>query len=91
MKKLLIAASTVGILAAASLPAAAQFYVGADRGGVGVEVGPLGVGVGPRYGWRDPDWRDGYYAYGTADCRVYRERIVTPNGRVIVRRHRVCD
>jgi hypothetical protein len=90
MKKLLIAASTAGILAVASLPAAAQFYIGADRGGVGVEVGPFGAGVGPRYGWRDRYWRDGYYSYGAANCRIYRKRVVTPSGRVIVQRQRVC-
>ena len=47
MKTLLlatVAAATIGL----AVPANAQFYVGADPGGVGVQVGPLGAGVGPR-------------------------------------------
>jgi len=50
-----------------------------------VQIGPFGFGVGPRYGWRG----DEYYAYG-ADCSVVRERVVTPDGRVIYRTQRVC-
>ena len=88
MNKLLfaaVAATTLGLAA----PASAQFFVGADPGGVGVQVGPLGAGVGPRfYGDR---WHRGYGAYAYGDCRVVRERIVTPRGRVIFRTHRVCD
>ena len=94
MKKLLIAASTVALLGAATVPAAADFYAGAGPGGVGVEIGPFGVGVGPRFShdryWHDGYYRDGYRAYGAADCRVVRERVVTPSGRVIIKRHRTC-
>jgi hypothetical protein len=86
MKKLLIGAVAATGLAIASVPASAQFYAGADPGGVGVQVGPFGVGVGPRYGWHD-----GRYAYGYGDCRIVRERIVTPSGRVITERRRICD
>jgi hypothetical protein len=82
MKKLLIGAVAATALAIASVPASAEIYAGADEGGVGVRVGPFGVGVGPRYGWRDS-----YYN----DCRIVRERTVTPSGRVIVERHRICD
>ena len=53
MKKLLIAASAVAMIAAAA-PASAEIWAGADPGGVGVQVGPFGVGVGPRFGWRLP-------------------------------------
>ena len=80
-----------------AVPASAQFYAGADPGGVGVQVGPFGLGVGPRYdGWhngyyRDRYYTDGYRAYGAGDCRVIRERIVTPSGRVIFRTRRMCD
>jgi hypothetical protein len=93
MRKLLIAAAAAGTLIA--LPAAAEdIFVGADRGGVGVQVGPVGVGVGPRfsddYRYRHRHYRDGYYAYGRGDCRVVRERIETPSGRVIVKTRRVC-
>ena len=65
---------------AATVPASAQIYLGADPDGA-----PFGFGVGPRYGWRG----DEYYAYG-ADCPVIRERVVTPDGRVIYRTQRIC-
>ncbi|MBX9844606.1 MAG: hypothetical protein K2Z80_22630 [Xanthobacteraceae bacterium] len=86
MRKLLIGAVAATGLALASVPASAQFYAGADPGGVGVQVGPFGVGVGPRYGWYGHD----HHAYGYGDCRIVRERSVTPSGRVIVERRRVC-
>lgn len=89
MRTLLLAAAGAMAITAAT-PAAAQFYVGADPGGVGVQVGPVGAGVGPRYGYRDHHWRDGYHAYGAADCRVIRERITTPSGRVIIKTRRTC-
>jgi hypothetical protein len=90
MKKLVIAALAATAVAATVAPASAQFFAGADGSGVGVQVGPLGVGVGPRFGWHDA-WRDGgYYAYGAADCQIVRERQVTPSGRVIISRNRVC-
>ena len=79
MRKLLMAAAAAGTLVA-TVPASAQIYLGA-----GVQIGPFGFGVGPRYGWRG----DEYYAYG-ADCPVVRERVVTPDGRVIYRTQRVC-
>src|SRR5262245_31086192 len=92
MKKLLIAGSVAALLAGAAVPASAQFYADVEPGGVGVRAGPFGAGVGPRYGWRDPYWRDdGYRAYGAAECRMVRYRTVTPSGRVIVTRERVCD
>ena len=43
---------------------------------------PLRFGEPHRDHWR----RD--YAY---DCRVVRERIVTPSGRVVYETHRTCD
>ena len=81
MKKfLLIAAASVTL--AATVPAGAQVYFGA---------GPGGVGVGdPGYGWRHRHWRDSY-AFDRDDCRVIRERIVTPSGRVIYRSRHICD
>ena len=92
MKTLLLAAAaaaTIGLTA----PAHAQFYVGADPGGVGVQVGPLGAGVGPGYwGHRQHRWDRGYGAYNYAgDCRVVRERVMTPSGRTIIRTQRICD
>lgn len=91
MKKFLIASTAGAALLVTSLPASAQFYAGADHGGVGVQVGPFGVGVGPRYGWRDRHYTDGYHAYGAGECRTIRERVVTPSGRVIYKRTRICD
>ena len=90
MKTLLFVATVTAALVAAT-PSFAQFYAGAGPGGVGVEVGPFRAGVGPRYGWRDPHYTDGYYAYGSAECRVVRERIETPSGRVIIKTRRICE
>ena len=92
MKKVLfvaVAAATIGF----AVPASAQFYVGAEPGGVGVQVGPFGAGVGPRYDWgRRHRWDDSYAAYNYAgDCRVVRERVMTPSGRTIIRTQRICD
>ena len=77
MRTLMFALAAVATLAIVT-PAAA--------GGVGVRVGPLGAGVGPSYddGWR---YRHDY----RGDCRVIRERTITPSGREIFRTHRVCD
>jgi hypothetical protein len=82
MKTLLIGSAAAAALLIA-VPASAQVYFGADPGGVGVQVGPLGAGVGPAYHPR--------YSYREPECRIVRERTVTPSGRVIVRTHRVCD
>jgi hypothetical protein len=89
MKRILFAAAALAVIGAAATPASAQVYLGADPGGVGVQVGPLGVGVGPDY-WREHPryYRD--YAYAP-ECRMVRERIVTPHGHVIWRTHRDCD
>jgi hypothetical protein len=83
MKKfLLIAAASLTL--AATVPASAQVYFGAGPGGVGVGVGD------PGYGWRHRHWRDSY-AFDRDDCRVIRERIETPSGRVIYRSRHICD
>lgn len=81
MKLLLIAAAAATI--AATVPAAAQFAVGVGPGGASVRVGE-------RY--HDRDWRyhnHDRYSY-RSHCRVERERIVTPSGRVIYRSTRIC-
>jgi hypothetical protein len=67
-----------------SAPASAQVYLDAGPGGVAVGVGD------PDYNWRYRQrnyWRDDY----ASDCRVIRERIVTPSGRVIIRTRQICD
>ena len=76
MKRILLAVSALAIAGAAALTSA-------NAQGVGVQVGPFGVGVGV-----GPYW-DGH-AYAD-ECRVIRERIVTPSGNVIFRSRRVCD
>ena len=70
------------LIAAASLTLAATVSV--QRTGIS---GPSGVGVrvgDPDYGWRHRHWRDSY-AFDRDDCRLIRERIETPSGRVIYR------
>jgi len=49
-----------------------------------------GVGVGPYWdgGYRHRYWND--YAYA-GECRLIRERIETPSGRVVIKSRRVCD
>jgi len=89
MKKLIISVAAAGLLAAAAVPAAAQFYAGADPNGVGVQVGPLGIGVGPGYGWRAPYYGERYAYRG--DCRVIRERTITADGRAMFTTRRICD
>ncbi len=84
MKKFLMI-SAASLMLAVAVPASAQVYFGAGPGGVE-------VGVGPTYGWRHRHWRDRYWddAYA-GDCRVIRERFVTPDGRVIYRSRQICD
>jgi hypothetical protein len=85
MKRILLAVSALAIAGAAALTTA-------NAQGVGVQVGPFGagVGVGPYWdgGYRHRYWND--YAYA-GECRLMRERIVTPSGRVIIQSRRVCD
>ena len=82
MRNFLLAGAAAATLAVAAVPASAQVYFGGDRGGV-------------EFGFRgdhDRDWDRGRHDYGYArDCRLTRERIVTPSGRVIYRTHRDCD
>ena len=85
MKRILLAVSALAIAGAATLTTA-------NAQGVGVQVGPFGagVGVGPYWdgGYRHRYWDD--YAYG-GECRLIRERIMTPSGRMIIQSRRVCD
>jgi hypothetical protein len=79
MKALLIGLTTAATLGLAA-PASAQVFFGAGPGGVEVGVG------GPRY-YHPPR----AYYYGGDDCRVIRERIIRPSGRVVFRERQVCD
>jgi len=76
-----------GLMSAAAVVVAApawsqDVYVGGGRSGVE-------IGVGPRY--HDSDWRY-RHRYGAArgECRVTRERIETPSGKVIYKSRREC-
>jgi len=80
MRNLLFATAAAAAVMTA-MPAMAQIHVYGDEGGVR-------LGFGRHYDWRD-HWRGrGAYAY---DCRITRERTVTPSGRVIMTTRRTCD
>ena len=85
MKKFLLIAAMCGI-PATTMAASAQVYFDAD---------PAGIGVNrlddPNYGWPHSHWRRGYDAYARGECRVIRERVVMPDGRVIDRSREVCS
>jgi len=86
MKAFLIAAAVVVLALAA--PASAQVYLGAGPGGVGVQVGPGDGYYGNRH-YRGEGQYEGGYAYAN-DCRMVRSRVVTQDGRVVVRTRRIC-
>jgi hypothetical protein len=89
MRKILFA-TLAAVAVFAAVPASAQLFLGADRGGAGVQVGPLGVGVGPRFGYRDHRYRDYDDSYAYGGCQLVRERFVTPRGHVVFRTRRAC-
>ncbi len=76
MRKLIFGLASVGALMVA-IPAQSQVYVDPGRGGVA-------IGVDRDHGWR---WR---HRHSFDACRVVRERIETPSGRVIYRTRREC-
>ncbi|MGE3147821.1 MAG: hypothetical protein AB7K04_02030 [Pseudorhodoplanes sp.] len=80
MKSLVIGLAVAATLGLAA-PASAQVFFGAGPGGVEVGVG------GPRYYHDRHSWRGAYLD----DCRIVRERIVRPSGRVVYRERQVCD
>jgi hypothetical protein len=85
MRKMIFGLMSVAAVVVAAPAWSQDVYVGTGpRGGVGV-----GVDVGPRYG---DDWRY-RHRYGAArdECRVTRERIETPSGRVIYQTRRECN
>jgi hypothetical protein len=85
MKKFLVIAAVCGICAAPA-PASAQVDFDADSRGIGVNRLD-----DPNYGWPQSHWRRGYDAYARGVCRVIRERVVMPDGRVIDRSREVCS
>ena len=85
MKKILLIAA-VCVIPATTMPASGQVYLDADPGSVGTNRLD-----DPNYGWPQSHWRRGYDAYARGECRVIRERIVTPDGRVIDLSREVCS
>jgi hypothetical protein len=80
-KRLLILSAAITATVFGVLPASAEVVIRADEGGVAIHG-------------RDGD-RDGYrhreeWRHSRADCRVARERIGTPSGRVINKTRRTC-
>ncbi len=84
MKKFLLIAALCGIFAATT-PVSAQVYFDTNSPGVGVNRLD-----DPNYGWPQSHWRRGYDAYARSECRVIRERVVMPDGRVIDRSREIC-
>jgi len=84
MRKFLFIA-VVCAVSGTTVPASAQSYFDGDPGSVG------GNRLDdPNYGFPQSHWRRGYDSYARGECRVIRERIVMPDGRVIDRSREVC-
>jgi hypothetical protein len=85
MKKLLFGLAAAATLMVAA-PAEAQVWI--DAGPVAARIGPP-----PPWGWhrhhRVREVRE-VYAYAP-ECRMIRERIRKPGGRLIIREREVCD
>ena len=79
MKKFLLIAP-VFLTLATTMPASAQVYP--DAG--------LNRLDDPNYGWPQSHWRRGYNANAQGNCRVIRERIVMPDGRVVDSSREIC-
>ena len=84
MKKFLLVAA-VCMTPVAAVPASAQTYF--NNAAEDVEMNRLDD---PNYGWPHSHWRRGYDAYARGECRVIRERVVLPDGRVIFRSREIC-
>ena len=78
MRKLIFGVMSVAAVMVAAPAWSQDVYVG-TRG--------VGVDVGPRHG---DDWRWRHRQGPRAECRVTRERIETPSGRVIFKTRREC-
>ena len=88
-----VIAGVIAIAAvAATSPASAQWHNhrhGGWHGGPGIS---FSFGAPYSYGYYDGPYAAGpaYYGYGYENCRIVRERIVRPNGRVVRRNVRRC-
>jgi hypothetical protein len=81
--RLAIMGAVIGATLVGALPASAEVVIRAGEGGVAIHE---------RDGYRHRDEYRGHRRWhrAYAECRVVRERIVTPSGRVIIRTHRRC-
>ncbi len=79
--RLLILSAAIAATVMGALPASAEVVIRAGEGGVAVRERD-----GDRDGWRHrEEWRR-----HRAECRVVRERIETPSGRIIFKTRRSC-
>ena len=102
MRKLLFATVAATTLVA-TIPASAQVLLGAGPDGAGVQrdvpsivlvkddSGHGGIDIGPLGQCFDPRVCGTTSAAYANNCPLVRERIVTQSGKVIFRRHRVCN
>lgn len=96
MKTILFAAAAVTMLIA-GVPASAQVVSGMQQGPTITLVKDENERGGYDYGTMGQcfDARvcgHGQGAYASAiGCSIYRERVVTQSGRVMIRRHRICS
>jgi hypothetical protein len=84
VNKHLFAACGLVVTLMVAAPALGQAYIGGGPTPGGVDVAP----VGPGYYRSGEYWRGDQADLG--ECRVFRERIVTPSGRVVFRTRRDC-
>ena len=84
MRTLLIAAAATVALVAGTSAFAATDPQSRTRGGS--DIGPMGQ----CFDASACGWARGAFAYAPGWCHMVRERIVTDDGRIIFRRHRVC-
>ena len=78
--KMFLLIAALGVMLTTTMSASAQGYP--DAG--------LNRLDDPNYGWPQSHWRRGYNANAQGNCRVIRERIVMPDGRVIDSSREIC-
>lgn len=91
MRKLLTVAAALAALFTAPHIAAAKDFSSSGEYHGGSKIGPLGQCFDPNGCGRHQDIYGNYgrTSYGQS-CQVIRERVVTPKGNVVYRRHRAC-
>jgi hypothetical protein len=84
MKLFLICVAAAATLVTVS-PASAQVWF--DAGPVAMRVGPPPPWARPRVVEERVIYRPAYYA---PRCRIIRDRIIRPSGRVVIREREIC-